>query len=116
MTNMVAENLEAVPQMATIPGLSQMTSEQFGIATSEDSTLQGQVDTLTRLMRLVFVHIARQQELTQNLIDGISTEQESIQAGNVGAGTGTSASVVGDSVSTTTAEMLGSGARAEIMV
>ena len=60
MSDMVAENLVAAPEMATIPGLSQMTDEHFGHAMNVDSTSQGQVDTITRLLRLAFVQIARQ--------------------------------------------------------
>ena len=81
MTSMVAENLALVPEMATIPGISEMTGEHFGQATAAESTTQGQVDAITRLLRLSFKQMARQQAMIQTIANEIATYQAGTQPG-----------------------------------
>ena len=80
MSNMVAENLVNIPQVPTNVALTQMVSEQFGTDEIDDTSSQGQIDTITTLIRLIFFHLKKQQELTNNLI-AASTAASGVDGG-----------------------------------
>ena len=80
MANMVAESVVNIPQIPTNVALIQMVSEQVGTEEIDDTSSQGQIDTITTLIRLIFFHLKKQQDLTNNLI-AASTAASGVDSG-----------------------------------